>query len=85
MSAQSLIGYGILIVFGALIWGVAGYIVGNVIVPWGNGFIAFGVASQDSYNTALTLIQIMVASPFLMILLWGYDHINNSNMESGGQ
>ena len=84
MSAQSLIGYGILIVFGALIWGASGYVVGNVIVPWGNGFITYGVASQDSFNTALTLIQIMVASPFLMILLWGYDHINNSNQQSGG-
>ena len=85
MSAQSLIGYGILIVFGALIWGASGYIVGNVIVPWGNDFIMLGVASQDSFNTAQTLIQIMVASPFLMLLLWGYDHINNANTDSGGQ
>lgn len=85
MSAQSLIGYGILIVFGALIWGMSGYVVGSILVPWGNGFIVFGVASQDSYNTTLLLIQIIVASPFVMLLLWGYDHINNSNMESGGQ
>lgn len=85
MSAQSLIGYGVLIVFGALIWGASGYVVGNVIVPWGNSFLLVYNASQDSYNTALTLIQIMVASPFLMLLLWGYDHINNSNSDSGGQ
>jgi len=84
MSAQSLIGFGILIVFGALIWGASGYVVGNIIVPWGNSFLLVYNASQDSYNTALTLIQIMVASPFLMLLLWGYDHINNSNQQSGG-
>jgi len=84
MSAQSLIGYGVLIVFGALIWGASGYVVGNILVPWGNGFIINGIASQDSYNTALLLIQIVVASPFLMLLLWGYDHINNSNESGGG-
>jgi hypothetical protein len=36
MSAQSLIGYGILIVFGALIWGASGYIVGGIA-----GFIQY--------------------------------------------
>ena len=84
MSAQSLIGFGVLVVFTALIWGATGYIVGNVIVPWGNNFILVYTASQDSYNTALLLIQIMVASPFVTLLLWGYDHINNSNQQSGG-
>ena len=84
MSAQSLIGFGVLVVFTALIWGATGYIVGNVIVPWGNNFILVYTASQDSYNTALLLIQIMVAAPFVSLLLWGYDHINNSNQQSGG-
>ena len=83
MGAQSLIGFGMLVVFGALIWGVSGYVVGNILVPWGNGFILIYAASQDSYNTAQTLLQIIVASPFLGLLLWGYDHINNSNMQGG--
>lgn len=84
MSAQSFIGYIMLIFFTAAIWGCAGYLVGNVIVPWGNGFIGVFNPSQDSYNTAYLLVQIIIASPFVGLLLWGYDHINNSNQQSGG-
>lgn len=84
MSAQSLIGYGILVVFGAMIWIASGYIVADVLIPWGNGFINTFAPMQDSYNTAETLLQIVVASPFFGLLLWGYDHLNNSNMTSGG-
>ena len=39
MSAQSLIGYVMLIVFGAMIWISSGYIVSQILIPWGNGFI----------------------------------------------
>jgi hypothetical protein len=84
MSSQSLIGFLILVVFTALIWGASGYVVGNIIIPWGNGFIGVFNPMQDSYNTALLLTQIIVASPFIALLLWGYDHLNNSNMQSGG-
>jgi hypothetical protein len=86
MSSQSLIGYIIVVVFSAIIWGAAGYVTGNVIVPWGNNFItSFALVGQDSYNTAYLLIQIIVASPLVGLLFWGYDHINNSNMQSGGE
>ena len=84
MSSQSLIGYAILAVFTAIIWGVSGYLVGNVIVPWGNMFMTHGAAMQDSYDTAYLLLQIIIASPMFALLLWGYDHLNNSNAESGG-
>ena len=84
MSAQSLIGYIILIVFGAIIWGVSGYIVSDIILPWGNGFISAFNPAQDSYNTAFLLVQIIIASPFVGLLYWGYDHLNNSNQQSGG-
>jgi hypothetical protein len=84
MSAQSLIGYGILVVFGAMIWIASGYVVADVLIPWGNGFINTFHPMQDSYNTAETLLQIVVASPFFGLLLWGYDHLNNSNSGSGG-
>lgn len=84
MSAQSLIGYGIMVVFGAMIWIASGYIVADVLIPWGNGFITTFHPMQDSYNTAETLLQIVVASPFSGLLLWGYDHLNNSNASSGG-
>jgi len=84
MSSQSLIGFGIMVVFTAAIWGVAGYLTGNVIVPWGNGFLETFSPMQDSYNTAYLLVQIILASPFIGLLLWGYDHLNNSNTESGG-
>jgi hypothetical protein len=85
MSAQSLIGYAILIVFGAAIFGVSGYLVSWVILPWGNHFIGSGfLVSQDSFNTAFLITQIFVASPFITLLLWGYDHLNNSNQQSGG-
>lgn len=84
MSAQSLIGYVMLIVFGAMIWISSGYIVSQILIPWGNGFITVFHPMQDSYNTAETLVQIIVASPFFGLLLWGYDHLNNSNASSGG-
>lgn len=84
MSAQSMIGYLIIIVFAAIIWGVSGYVVSIVIIPWGNNFIATFMPMQDSYNTASLLLQIIVASPFLGLLLWGFDHINNANRQSGG-
>ena len=84
MSAQSLIGYAILIVFGSMIWIASGYIVADVIIPWGNGFIMTFSPMQDSYNTAELLLQMVIASPFFGLLLWGYDHINNSNSQSGG-
>lgn len=86
MSSQSLIGYMMLVVFSLIIWGVSGYLVGNIIVPWGNGFLSLpGLPpSQDAFNTAYLLVQIIVASPFIGLLLWGYDHLNNSNMQSGG-
>lgn len=84
MSSQSLIGYAIIMVFSAVIWGVSGYVVGNVIVPWGNFFITTGPVMQDSYDTAYLILQIIIASPMFGLLLWGYDHLNNSNAESGG-
>ena len=84
MSAQSTIGFIIVVVFTAIIWGVSGYVTGDIIVPWGNRFITTFNAAQDSYNTAYLLVQIIVASPFIGLLLWGYDHINNSNNQSGG-
>jgi hypothetical protein len=84
MSSQSLIGYMIIVVFSLIIWGVAGYVVGNILIPWGNGFITAFNPQQDSYDTAYLLLQIIIASPFVGLLLWGYDHINNSNMQSGG-
>ena len=83
MSAQSFIGYMILIVFGAMIFGACGYIV-DLLVPWGNSFLSGFSQSQDAMNTAHLIIQIFIASPFLALLLWGYDHINNSNKQSGG-
>lgn len=83
MSAQSIIGYGIIIVFSLVIWGMAGYVV-DIIVPWGNQFLNTYPQSQDSMNTAYFLLQIIVSSPFIGLLLWGYDHINNANSESGG-
>jgi len=84
MSSQSLIGFGIMVVFTAAIWGASGYLTGNVIVPWGNSFLGTFNPMQDSYNTAYLLVQIILASPFIGLLLWGYDHLNNSNTESGG-
>jgi len=84
MSSQSTIGFIIVVVFSAIIWGVSGYVTGNVIVPWGNNFIGVFNAQQDSYNTAYLLVQIIMASPFIGLLLWGYDHLNNSNNQSGG-
>ena len=83
MSSQSMIGYAIMIVFGAAIWGVAGYVTGNIILPWSGNFLAGGAASQDSFNTTSLLIQIIVASPFFGLLLWGYDHIMNSLSSAG--
>ncbi len=85
MSAQSMIGYGILIVFGAAIWGMAGYVVGNAIMPWSAHFIVNGVASQDAYNAAYLIYQIIIASPFFGLLLWGFDHITNSLSDTGGE
>jgi hypothetical protein len=83
MSSQSFIGFIILVAFTAIIFGVCGYIV-DILVPWGNNFLSLGYSvSQDSFNTAHLLIQIFVASPFIALLLWGYDHINNSNKQSG--
>ena len=84
MSSQSLIGYGIVVVFGLIIWGVSGYIADNVIIPWGNNFITTFNPMQDSYDTAALLVQIIIASPMFGLLLWGYDHLNNSNQQSGG-
>ena len=85
MSSQSLIGYAIVVTFTAIIWGVSGYLVGNIIIPWGNHFIASFNPGQDSYDTAYLLTQIIVASPLFGLLLWGYDHINNSNQQSSGE
>lgn len=84
MSSQSMIGYGILIVFGAAIWGMAGYVTGNIIMPWGNTFIHNGVAAQDAYDSAYLIVQIIIASPFFGLLLWGYDHIMNSLSDTSG-
>ena len=84
MSSQSMIGYGMLIVFGAAIWGMAGYVTGNIIMPWGNGFINNGVASQDAFNSAFIIVQIVIASPFFGLLLLGYDHIMNSLSDTSG-
>ena len=85
MSSQSLIGFGMLVTFTAAIYGACGYLVSWVILPWGNKFLYSGfLQSQDSFNTAFTLVQIMVATPFVLLLLWGYDHLNNSNQQSGG-
>jgi hypothetical protein len=83
MSSQSFIGYAIIIVFSLIIWGMAGYAV-DLLVPWGNRFLVGYAQSQDSFNTAYLLIQITISSPFIGLLLWGYDHINNSNSQSGG-
>ena len=74
-----------LIIFTAAIYGGCGYIVSLVLLPWGNHFLGSSfLQSQDSFNTAFTLVQIMVATPFVLLLLWGYDHLNNSNQQSGG-
>lgn len=83
MSAQSLIGYAIMIVFGAIIWEASGYIIANILFPWGNAFITSFAPMQDSYNTASLLGQIVVASPLLGLMLWGFDHLNNSNSTAG--
>ena len=83
MSSQSFIGYAIIIVFSLIIWGMAGFAV-DLIVPWGNRFLIGFAQSQDSFNTAQLLLQIIVSSPFIGLMLWGYDHINNSNSQSGG-
>lgn len=84
MSSQSFIGYAIIIVFSLVIWNMAGYIV-DLLIPWGNTFLYSGYPqSQDSFNTAYLLIQIIISSPFIGLLLWGYDHMNNSNTQSGG-
>jgi len=83
MSSQSFIGYAIIIVFSLIIWGMAGYAI-DLIVPWGNRLLIGYAQSQDSLNTAHLLLQIVVSSPFIGLLLWGYDHINNSNSQSGG-
>jgi len=83
MSSQSFIGYAIIIAFSLIIWGMAGYAI-DLIVPWGNRFLIGYAQSQDSLNTAHLLLQIVVSSPFIGLLLWGYDHINNSNSQSGG-
>jgi hypothetical protein len=79
-----MIGYGILIVFGAAIWGMAGYVTGNILMSWGNGFINNGVASQDAFDSAFIIVQIIIASPFFGLLLWGYDHIMNSLSDTSG-
>lgn len=85
MSAQSLIGYIIMVVFSGIIFGCCGFVVGNVIIPWGNTFLnGMFMVSQDSYNTAFLLLQIFIASPIIALFLWGYDHLNNSNRQSGG-
>ncbi|MDD2246324.1 MAG: hypothetical protein PHC39_04500 [Proteiniphilum sp.] len=85
MSAQSLIGFIIMVVFSAIIFGCSGYVVGNVIIPWGNHFLnGWFLQSQDSYNTAYLILQIFIASPIIALFLWGYDHLNNSNRQSGG-
>jgi hypothetical protein len=81
MSAQSLLGYIVVIGFAAVTWGVSGYITGNIMLGWGNGFVNTWHLAQDSYNTAYLLVQIIVASPIFGLLLWGYDHINNSNSQ----
>lgn len=83
MSSQSFIGYAIIIVFSLVIWGLAGYAV-DLIVPWGNRFLIGFAQSQDSLDAANFIIQVIISSPFIGMLLWGYDHINNANTQSGG-
>jgi hypothetical protein len=83
MSSQSFIGYAIIIVFSLVIWGIAGYIV-DILVPWGNIFLNGFAQSQDSMDAAYFIIQVIISSPFIGLLLWGYDHLNNANTQSGG-
>jgi preprotein translocase subunit SecE len=83
MSSQSFIGYAILVVFSLIIFGMSGYVV-DLLIPWGNRFLIGYAQSQDSLNTVHLLLQILVSSPFISLLLIGYDHINNSNSQSGG-
>lgn len=84
MSSQSFIGYMIIVIFSLIIWNMAGYVV-QILVPWGNQFLYAGYAqSQDAMNTAYLILQIIISSPFIGLLFWGFDHINNSNSQAGG-